>query len=135
MKRLAAIPVVLLLSACATQEDANSRDTRQAIRDFIEVRELEPVRQIRTATDDQWQDIDESFVLYLKRHEAYLFEFWRPCQELYTYPVVADVRRSGNTISARADTLRGCRIENIYPLTEAEVVELRDIGESPGSRN
>ena len=126
---------IALLAGCASSGDTTTKDTEQAVRDFIKVRQLEPVRNVRTANDDQWQDIDQNFVLYLKRREAYLFEFTRRCYELYEHPVVADVRKSGNLIYARSDTLRGCRIEKIYPLTEAEVAELRDIGESPGSRN
>ena len=124
-----------LLAACATQDEALTRDTEQAVRDFIDVRELEKTDKVRTNNDDQWQDIDQNFVLYLKRREAYLFEFTRRCHELNEFPVVPDRRDSGNTIRANFHTLRGCRIESMYPLTEDEVEELRNIGESPGSRN
>jgi hypothetical protein len=126
---------VAILAGCASSGDTITKDTEQAVRDFIVVRDLETTEKIRTANDDQWQDIDQNFVLYLKRKEAYLLEFSRRCHELYEYPVVPDVRDSSNTIRARFDTLRGCRIAKMYALTEAEVVELREIGESPGSRN
>ena len=49
--------------------------------------------------------------------------------------VVADVRRENNTIRARFDTLRGCRIDKIFALTEADVAELKSLGEIAGSRN
>jgi hypothetical protein len=126
---------VAILTGCASSGDTITKDTEQAVRDFIVVRDLETTEKIRTANDDQWQDIDQNFVLYLKRKEAYLLEFSRRCHELNEYPVVPDVRDSSNTIRARFDTLRGCRIAKMYALTEAEVVELREIGESPGSRN
>jgi hypothetical protein len=126
---------VAILTGCASSGDTITKDTEQAVRDFIVVRDLETTEKIRTANDDQWQDIDQNFVLYLKRKEAYLLEFSRRCHELNEYPVVPDVRDSSNTIRARFDTLRGCRIAKMYPLTEAEVAELREIGESPGSRN
>lgn len=126
---------LILISGCASQEDTLTYDTEQAVRDFIAVRQLETADKVRTNNDDQWQDIDQNFVLYLKRREAYLFEFARRCHELNEFPVVPDRRDSSNTIRARFDTLRGCRIVSIYPLTEDEVAELRDIGESPGSRN
>ncbi|MGB3727833.1 MAG: DUF6491 family protein [Thermodesulfobacteriota bacterium] len=135
MKKTMLIFAPFLLTACATKEDALTYDTEQAVRDFIEVRQLEKTDKVRTQNDDQWQDIDQNFVLYLKRRDAYLFEFTRRCHELAEYPVVPDRRDSSNTIRAKFDTLRGCRIANIYPLTEDEVAELRDIGESPGSRN
>lgn len=135
MNKLMLLLAPILLTACATQEDAITRDTEQAVRDFIEVRQLEKTDKVRTSNDDQWQDIDQNFVLYLKRREAYLFEFTRRCHELNEYPVVPDRRDGSNTIRAKFDTLRGCRIESMYPLTEDEVEELRNIGESPGSRN
>lgn len=135
MNRLPLLITLIFLGACATQEDGLTYDTEQAVRDFIEVRELETTDKVRTNNDDQWQDIDQNFVLYLKRRKAYLFEFARRCHELNEYPVVPDKRDSGNTIRAKFDTLRGCRIDKMYPLTEDEVEELRNIGESPGSRN
>ena len=135
MRELYCLISIAILAGCASSGETNTRDIEQAVRDFIAVRQLEPVRSIRTANDDQWQDIDQNFVLYLKRREAFLFEFTRRCYELYESPVVPDVRKGGNTIYAGSDTLRGCRIAKIYPLTEDEVAELRAIGESPGSRN
>lgn len=135
MNKVMLLCAAVLLTACASQEDPLTYDTEQAVRDFIEVRQLEKTDKVRTSNDDQWQDIDQNFLLYLTRHQVFLFEFARRCHELTEFPVVPDRRDSSNTIRAKFDTLRGCRIENIYPLTEDEVAEVRDIGESPGSRN
>jgi len=126
---------IAILAGCVSTDETVTQDTEQAVRDFIAVRGLPTTDRVRTARDDQWQDIDQNFLLYLQRRRAYLFEFARRCHELNEFPVVPDVRDSSNTIRAKFDTLRGCRIAKIYPLTEAEVAELRDIGESPGSRN
>jgi hypothetical protein len=135
LKAIICLTSLAILAGCASSGETVTQDTEQAVRDFIAVRELATTERIRTANDDQWQDIDENFILYLTRHEAYLVEFaWR-CRELHQYPVVPDMRDSSNTIRAKFDTLRGCRIAKIYSLTETEVTELRDIGESPGSRN
>jgi len=124
----------LMLAACASQEEQVTQDTAQAVRDFIAVRGLPETDKIRTDGNDRWKKIDLYFVIYEKRKEAFLIEFTRRCHELDTTPVVADVRH-GNEIQARFDTLRGCRIAKLYVLNEAEVIELQDIGESPGSRN
>ena len=90
---------------------------------------------IRTANNDHWEEIDENFIIYTARRSAFLIEFMRRCHELNEHPVVADKRDSGNVVRARFDTLRGCHIARIFPLTEDEVAELSAIGESPGSRN
>jgi hypothetical protein len=124
----------LILAACASQEEQVTQDTEQAVRDFIAVRGLPEADKIRTDGNDRWKKIDQNFVIYEKRKEAFLIEFSRRCHELDETPVVADVRH-GNEIQARFDTLRGCRIAKMYALNEAEVIELQDIGESPGSRN
>ncbi len=126
---------LVLLSACATQDDQVTQDVEQAVRDFIEVRELPEADEMRTSNSDNWDQIDQNFILYEARRKVYLIEFMRRCYELDQYPVVPDQRRSANTVSARFDTIRGCLIAKIFPLTEGEVEELRAIGESPGSRN
>lgn len=134
MKHGFVIVLASIVVACASQEEQVTQDTEQAVRDFIDVRELAETDRIRTANTDSWDEIDQNFIIYKKRKEAFLVEFARRCYELDEYPVVADVRH-GNEINARFDTIRGCRIARIFPLTEGELEELQDIGESPGSRN
>ncbi|MGI9200441.1 MAG: DUF6491 family protein [Woeseiaceae bacterium] len=124
----------IILAACASQEEQETQDTEQAVRDFIAVRGLPEGDRIRTDGTDSWEKIDQNFIIYEKRKEAFLIEFARRCNELDEVPVVPDVRH-GNEIRPRFDTLRGCRIAKLYPLNEAEVIELKDIGEAPGSRN
>jgi hypothetical protein len=127
--------VIALLSACAAQEGAITQDIEQAVRDFIAVREMAEADEIRTASNDRWEKIDQNFIIYEARKGSYLIEFSRRCHELDEYPVVPDARTSGNVVRARFDTLRGCRIAKMFPLTEGETAELMTIGESPGSRN
>jgi hypothetical protein len=133
-KQLAAI-MAMLLSACAAQEEAATQDEEQAVRDYILVRGLPEVKDIRSSNYDRWDDIDPHFIIYETRRESYLVEFVRACYELYDSHVVADRRRDLNRINARFDTIRGCRIEKIFALTEADMTELKTLGESPGSRN
>lgn len=126
--------VVALLSACAAQDEA-TQDEEQAVRDFIAVRQLAETDRMRTGNDDHWQEIDQNFIIYETHRETFLVEFVRRCYELNEYPVVPDQRRDGNNVYARFDTIRGCRIAKLFPLTEGEAEELEALGESPGSRN
>jgi hypothetical protein len=135
VKTNALIIIIMMLSACASQDEATTKDTEQAVRDFIKVRELAEAEQMRTSSNDRWDEIDANFVIYETRREVFLLEFTRACHELDETRVVADQRNFGNTVRAKFDTLRGCRIAKLYPLTEDEVAELEAIGESPGSRN
>jgi len=135
VKNKTVIALLVMLTACAAQEEATTQDTEQAVRDFIAVRQLEEAKEMRTSNNDHWEEIDENFVIYTTRREVFLLEFTRRCYELNQYPVVADERKSGNVVRARFDTLRGCHIAKLFPLTEGEVAELSAIGESPGSRN
>ena len=124
-----------LLCACAAQDPATTQDTEQAVRDYIEVQELAETDQMRTSNGDRWEKIDQNFILYEANKETYLIEFVRRCHELDQYPVVPDVRDSGNIVRAKFDTIRGCRIARMFPLHEGQLAELKSIGESPGSRN
>lgn len=125
----------MLLSGCATQERAVTQDEEQAIRDYILVRGLEEVDRMRSSRNDSWDELNEFFIIYDTRRNMYLVEFNRACYELYESRVTPDLRREANTIRARSDTIRGCQIDKIFALTEADVAELKALGEMPGSRN
>jgi len=127
--------VAALLSACAAQEQIASQDEEQAVRDYIQVRGLPEVKEIRSTSDDSWDELDAHFIIYETRRDAYLVEFMRTCYELSDSNIVADRRWDLKTINAGFDTIRGCRIDKIYVLTESDLVELKTLGESPGSRN
>lgn len=136
MKFALLIVLPVILGACTAQQTAQDNDQEQAVRDFIAVRGLEPLDRIRTSDRDSWDVIDDHFVIYAGRRDSYLFEFVRACYEIQDNThIVADERWDGKTIRARFDTLRGCRIDNIYALTDEEVAELTQLGEPPGSRN
>ena len=139
MKTVIAITLSVLLLACAAQDAKDkpvAQDEEQAVRDFIELRDLKELDRVRTSRSDSWRKISDRFIIYDTRRESYLLEFARACYELEDYTrIVADVRRDANTIRAGFDTIRGCRISKVYSVTEAEVAELKQLGESPGSRN
>ena len=91
---------------------------------------------MRSSSGDSWNMIDETFILYNARKETYLVEFARACWELRDNTrVTPDKRWDANIVRARFDTIRGCRIARIFALDEAEIAELKNIGEAPGSRN
>ena len=135
MKRLIFAAAAMLVSGCATQERALTQDEEQAVRDYILVRGLEEVARIRSSDRDRWEELDEFFIIYDTRRDVYLVEFNRACYELNDSRVTPDLRREANTIRARSDTIRGCQVDKIFVLTEADVAELKSLGESPGSRN
>ncbi len=135
MNRLIFAAAAMLVSGCATQERAVTQDEEQAIRDYILVRGLEEVDRMRSSNSDSWEELDEYFIIYDARRNAYLVEFNRACYELNESRVTPDLRREANTIRARFDTIRGCHVSKIFVLTEADVAELKSIGEFPGSRN
>lgn len=130
---------IILLAGCAgrdEKDDPSTQDVGQAVRDFIELRELEEVDDMRTGTRDGWTEINETFILYSARKDTYLVEFTRRCYELRDHTrITPDERWDANLIRSRFDTIRGCRIAKIYALSEAEIAELKNIGEAPGSRN
>ncbi|MDJ0812457.1 MAG: DUF6491 family protein [Woeseiaceae bacterium] len=139
MKKLFTLLGIVVLAGCAGQDetdDPSTQDIGQAVRDFIELRELEELDALKSGTRDGWTQIDETFILYTGRRDTYLVEFARRCYELNDHTrITPDERWDANLVRARFDTIRGCRIAKIYALTEGEVAELENIGEAPGSRN
>jgi hypothetical protein len=135
MRRICTLLAVLLLAACAAQEEAESGGMEQAIRDYIEVRKPPELDSIRSSNQDHWTELDTKFIIYSGRHDAFLVEFSSNCYALQERPVVADVRREPNRVRARFDTIRGCRIHKIYALTENDVAELSALGTPVDSGN
>ncbi|NIL93992.1 MAG: hypothetical protein GTO71_06015 [Woeseiaceae bacterium] len=139
MRTLFTTIAVVLLAGCAAQdeqEDASSQDIDQAVRDFIELRELESLDALVSGSNDGWREISDYFILYEGRRDTYLVEFVRRCFELRDNTrITPDERWDKNRIRARFDTIRGCRIAAIYALDETEAAEVENIGEAPGSRN
>lgn len=133
MRRTMLMVLAALLAACATQTGPGP--DREAVQDFVAVRGLEEVDEIRTDTSNSWEELNNYYLIYKARRAEYLVEFTRKCWELDEQRVIADKRWDARTIRARFDTIRGCRISKIYALTEGELIELRELGESPGSRN
>ena len=131
--------VCALLAACAGQDPAveqNRQDAVQAVRDFIDVRGLAELTELKSSTSDTWEPIEAHFLIYKGRRATYLVEFAHQCYEINDNSrIVADERWSANTVRARFESIRGCRIGRIFALTEEEATELENIGESPGSRN
>lgn len=124
--------MILLLSACATP-DVQQED--EAVRDYIAAAELEETDRIRTGSRANigFTPLNEYFVIFANRDEHYLAEMRRRCYELLDNSrIVPDVRRDSTGISARFDTFRGCLIDKIYLIDEAQAQELKNLGDAPG---
>jgi hypothetical protein len=139
MNKLLMLFALATLAGCASQDEkdnAKEDPVTEAVLDFIEVRNLEEVDAISSGTNDGWTELNLEYLLYEGRRDTYLVEFARPCYELRDQTrITPDKRWDSSYIRARFDTIRGCRIGRVFPLTEAEVAELENIGEAPGSRN
>ena len=108
----------------------------QAISDYVEVGELEEVDSIRTDTKDAWSPATDYYVLYKGRDGHYLLEFVRVCWELTDGTrIKPDLRYSHNMMRRGSDTLRGCRIDKMYPLTEAQAQEIEVLAKIAGEGN
>ncbi len=134
MRLICLVSALALLAACSSAPQ--TADETQTVRDYVEVGELEGVNYIRVYAHDSWSYLTDFFVLYEARSSDYLVEFRRRCRELQDNIVIAaDRRYDHNRLRVNEDTLRGCRIGKIYPLTEAQAIELRNLGKGPGEGN
>jgi len=128
------IGALAITGACAATPETNIDE--QTVRDYVEVGELDDVQHIRVSTRDSWSNLGEYFVIYKTRSGDYLVEFRRRCPEVNDAGMIpGDHRYDQNRLRANQDTLRGCRIGKIYPLTEAQAAELRNLGKGPVQGN
>lgn len=127
---LAALPV-----ACATApHDAPGTIAEDdPVADYIQVAQLKAVDAVRSFEQLQHRVISEDYIIIYDRRKFHLAVFRRSCRELFDHDVTPDIRHDGNTIRARFDTVRGCRIEALYEVSEGQAEELLQLGQTPGS--
>lgn len=119
----------LLLAGCVSTPPPVDR---AAVEDFIVVQHLERVDSLRTGGDsssDVARHINDYHLRYKSRRKYYLVAFMHRCPPQYG-TVTTDVR-IGNTLTARSDTIRGCRIDRIYRMSREQAVELQSLGTAP----
>jgi hypothetical protein len=108
----------------------------QAVRDYVDVGELEGVDRIRTHGSDSWEPLTVHFAMYSARDGRFLLEFTRVCREMYdNLSITPDRRYDHNVMRRGIDTLRGCRIDRMYPLSEAQALEIEALVQTADSGN
>lgn len=134
MRTIILLAPLALFAACAGTPETPA-DT-QAVRDYVEVGELAEVDRVRTHGNDAWYPLTRHYAIYTGRDGHFLLEFTRVCREMYdNTSITADRRYDHNVMRRGIDTLRGCRIDKMYPLTEAQLLELEALMETTGSGN
>ncbi len=129
---LAGIFALATLGACASIDTPPNTRVDDGVKDFIGVEELAEVDAIRRRTDLRLQDLSDYYVIAKDRRESYLISFRSRYRDIPDRDVTPDYRHEGNTIRAKFDTLRGCKISAIYALSEAQADELIGLGDSAG---
>jgi hypothetical protein len=76
--------------------------------------------------------VSEKHIIIYDRKTSYLATFRRACKEFQDWHVTPDIRHNPNTIQARFDTIRGCKIESLFALDESQAEELIQLGKAPG---
>lgn len=74
--------------------------------------------------------------MYDGRDGRFLLEFTRVCREMYDNTTITPDRRYDHNVMRRGiDTLRGCRIDKMYSLTEAQALEIEALAKTVRSGN
>lgn len=120
--RLTAALMVALFSGCAAQPESMEND---AVSDFIAVAELEALDAVRFRDQFSTRPLADRYALVKARGDQYLVVFRRRCHELYGSTFQPDTRYDGKVLRAGADTIRGCRIDQIFSVDESQAEELK----------
>lgn len=129
MNRTIALLLLTVLAGCAMQTGPGADE---AIADFIAVSELEELRTVRMRQQFSYDDITERFIVVKSKTDRYLVEFRRRCRELNQNDITPDIRRDRNALRAGIDTIRGCIIDRMFAIDEAQAQELEQLGRAPG---
>ncbi len=126
-RQLLTATLLVTLGACSSTPEVSGAD--QAIEDYVLVGELEEVKHIRTRNRDSYTRLTDHYVVYDSRDGEYLLYFAHPCREMRDPTRVTPDVRNEDRIRSGFDTLRGCRIDGMYALTDAQAVEIRDMND------
>lgn len=124
MQQALTLLLITLLAACASSAQAPADN---AVLDFIAVSELQPGDRVRTYGQWHYDALSDRYVVLNTRKEKYLVEFRRRCHELEELAVTPDLRYQRNVLRARFDTIRGCTIERLYAIDDAQARELQQL--------
>ena len=124
------LSAALLLVGCETTGQLASQ---QAVEDYVAVSELDDVAQVRYRQQLSQRYINDRYVILENRNDKYLVEFATRCIELRdNMRITPDIRHEANVIYAKFDTIRGCRIKQIYPINDGQAQEITTLGDAPG---
>ena len=124
--------LTLVLSACASLNTPPDTRVDDGVKDFIKVEELAEIDVIRRSNDLALYSLSDYYVVAKDRRDNYLIAYRSRCRDIRDQDVTPDVRRDSNTIRAKFDTMRGCRIAAIYSISESQADELISFGKSSG---
>ncbi|MDJ0748069.1 MAG: DUF6491 family protein [Woeseiaceae bacterium] len=133
MRTLLLLFVLILVGACAGQS-TKLENQNTAIRDLIEVNELEEVDVVRFVRQLDAYEINAYYLILSERKKKYLLEYRQRCARDFLGRVEPDVRYEAKAIRPKIDTFRGCRIHAIYAIDDALEGELKQIGKAPGEK-
>lgn len=133
MRTILLLSVLVLVGACAGQS-TKLENQNTAIRDLIEVNELEEVDVVRFVRQLDDYEINPYYLILTERKKKYLLEYGQRCTRDLYGRVEPDVRYDPKAIRPKIDTFRGCRIRAIYAIDDALEGELKQIGKAPGEK-
>ncbi len=133
MRIILSLVALMLIAGCAGSSE-RIETQNVAIRDLIEVNELEEVDAVRFVRQLDGYEINPHYVILSERNKRWLLEYWTRCTQDFYGRVRPDVRKEPKVIRPQVDTFRGCRIKAIYVIDEALEGELRQIGKAPGEK-
>lgn len=128
INRCFAVLTIMVVTGCASQSRPGDRND---VADFIAVSELEALDVVRFRNQFNHKRLDDYHVLLSARDDHYLVQFRRRCHELDEYWITPDIRYDSNLLRAGIDTIRGCRIDQMFAVDESQAQELELLGKAP----
>lgn len=134
MNKCLMLLATVLIVGCAqteTTQESSAISKEKSFEDYIEVSELKELGSARTSDQAQYRVVSAEHVI-IEDHKTFVLAKLQRCKKFGGGGATHDARHDPNTIRARFDTIRGCRIEALYVLDVGQAEELILLGMAPG---
>jgi hypothetical protein len=133
---------LIFITGCSLNKGLSDEEKNLAFQNYLSTNNIENVSKITTFTFRGWSSLTNDYLILSSSHKRqYLIELAGFCSEISWANTLIINRSSGSSLYARFDSVSTpneprikCMIKSIYPITEEQEDEIKNLTKSKEER-